>query len=203
MESKEFSFYLCLMHSAIRHHILKYVQASEQEIKAFCSYLQPINVPKKSFLLQPNQHVSYEYFVIKGCLRAYYMDDKGNKHIVQFAVEDWWVGDFDAFYNEVPSNLYVQAIEESELLSISKENIEALFKQYPVFERYFRLLVTSAFISQQKRILSSLQKNTQERYIDFCNTYPNIEDRVPNYHIANYLGVSAESISRIRRVLKG
>ncbi|WP_344928085.1 Crp/Fnr family transcriptional regulator [Aquimarina addita] len=166
------------------------------------SKLSKISLARKKFLLQPGAHIKHEYFVIKGCLKAYYLDAKGNRHIIQFAIENWWVGDFDAFYNDVPSKLHIESIESSTLFSISYDDLQELFITAPIFERYFRILVTSAFIAQRKRILSSLEKDTKQRYLEFCKTYPNIEDRVPNYDIANYLGVSAESISRIRRKMK-
>jgi CRP-like cAMP-binding protein len=140
--------------------------------------------------------------VVKGCLSAYYLDKKGNKSIVQFAIENWWLGDFDAFYNGVPSKLYIEALEDSTLLAINYNDLQTLFQQSPIFERYFRILVTSAFISLRKRILSSLGKSIKERYLEFCESYPNIEGRVPNYQIASYLGVSPEGLSRARRKMK-
>ena len=130
------------------------------------------------------------------------MDDKGNRHIIQFGIENWWIGDFDAFYNQTPSILHIEAIEDSKLLAISYDNLQKIYDEAPIFERYFRILTTKAFIAQRKRILSTLEKNTQERYLEFCVSYPNIEDRVPNYDIANYLGVSPENLSRVRRQLK-
>ncbi|MAX70156.1 MAG: hypothetical protein CMC76_03510 [Flavobacteriaceae bacterium] len=190
------------MRKIISEHIKNYINPTEKDLQVFTSHLNEISVDKKKFLLRPGTFVKYEYFVIKGCLKAYYLDDKGNRHIIQFAVENWWIGDFDAFYNNVPSRLHIEAIENSQLLSINYDCLKKIYEEAPIFERYFRILVTNAFISQRKRILSSLEKNAQQRYIEFCNTYPNIEDRVPNYDIANYLGVSAESLSRVRRNLK-
>ncbi|SFZ91565.1 cAMP-binding domain of CRP or a regulatory subunit of cAMP-dependent protein kinases [Flaviramulus basaltis] len=190
------------MHETISNHVKKYVNPSEKDLQLFTSMLNQVKLSKRKFLLQPGTHVKHEYFVIKGCLKAYYADDKGSNHIVQFAIENWWIGDFDAFYNLIPSKLYIEAIEDSTLLGINYDDLQELFTKAPIFERYFRLLVNGAFISQRKRILSSLVKDTKERYLEFCETYPSIEDRVPDYHIANYLGVSPESLSRIRRKLK-
>jgi len=190
------------MHESIRNHIKEYVNPSENDLLLFASALSEVKVAKRKFLLQPGTHVKHEYFVVQGCLKAFYMDDKGNKHIIQFAIENWWVGDFDAFYNNVASKLYIETIEDATLLAINYQDLQHVFKEAPIFERYFRILVTSAFIAQRKRILSSLEKDTYERYSEFCSAYPNIENRVPNYDIANYLGVSAESISRIRGKMK-
>lgn len=189
------------MNDAIIAHVEKYISLSKEETETFQSFLSVVEVPKRKKLVEPGSYIQNEYFVIKGCLKGYYLDDNGDKHIIQFAIENWWIGDFDAFYNQVPSKLHVEAIEDSTLLAITYDDLQQLFVSIPKFERYFRILVTGAFISLRGRILSTLQKSTKERYLDFCKTYPNIEQRVANYDIANYLGVSAQSLSRIRRYL--
>tara|TARA_R110002051_G_scaffold73143_1_gene132816 strand:- start:8147 stop:8722 length:576 start_codon:yes stop_codon:yes gene_type:complete len=190
------------MLEAIIGHVTQFVSLSGGEKAFFSTLLTEVHVSKRNFLLQPGTTVKHEYFVIKGCLKAYYMDAKGNRHIVQFAIENWWVGDFDAFYNKVPSKLYIEAVEDASLLAMNFNNLNLLFKKAPIFERYFRILVTNAFIAQRKRIMSTLEKSADERYLEFCATYPNIETRVTNYDVANYLGISAESLSRIRTKLK-
>ena len=189
-------------HETFVEHVKKQVRVKPEELYLFTSKLREVTVAKGKFLLYPNTYVKHEYFVVQGCLTAYYLDKKGNKNIVQFAIENWWLGDFDAFYNGVPSKLYIEALEDSTLLAINHDDLQSLLEEAPVFERYFRLLVTSAFISLRKRILSSLGKSVKERYLEFCENYPNIEGRVPNYQIANYLGITAESLSRTRRKLR-
>ncbi len=191
-----------MSHEPLIDHVKKQVSTRPEDLLLFSSKLREVAVAKGKFLLQPDTYVKHEYFVVNGCLSAYYLDKKGNKSIVQFAIENWWLGDFDAFYNKVPSKLYIEALEDSTLLAITHDDLQTLFQQAPIFERYFRLLVTSAFISLRKRILSSMGKCVKERYLEFCESYPNIEDRVPNYQIANYLGVSAEGLSRARRKMK-
>tara|TARA_R110002051_G_scaffold325867_1_gene432615 strand:- start:155070 stop:155645 length:576 start_codon:yes stop_codon:yes gene_type:complete len=190
------------MHQSIIKHIESLIQPSAKDLQLFQEVLTEVSVSKGNFLLKPGTHVKHEYFVVKGCLKAYYIDVKGGRHIIQFAIENWWIGDFDAFYNEIASNLYIEAIEDAELLSLNYDQLQKIYTEAPIFERYFRILVTKAFVSQRKRILSSQEKNTQERYIEFCNAYPFIEDRVPNYDIANYLGVTPENLSRVRKKLK-
>jgi CRP/FNR family transcriptional regulator len=190
------------MRQSITKHIKKHINPTEIDLQLFNAALNEISVSKGTFLLRPGTRVKHEYFVIKGCLKAYYLDDKGNSNIIQFAIEDWWIGDFDAFYNHNPSRLHIEAIEDSKLVSINYDSLQKIYEEAPVFERYFRILTTKAFISLRGRILSILEKNTKERYLEFCTSYPNIEDRVANYDIANYLGVSPENLSRIRRQLK-
>ncbi|PNW26388.1 Crp/Fnr family transcriptional regulator [Formosa algae] len=190
------------MHTAIADHIQNHIQPTPAEMHIFLSTLNEVSVSKGQFLLKPGTHVKHEYFVIKGCLKAYYLDVKGSKHILQFAIENWWIGDFNAFYNQIASNLYIEAIEDAQLLSINYDKLQEVYEQAPIFERYFRILITKAFISQQKRILSAQEKNTQDRYLEFCQSYPNIENRVANYDVANYLGVTPENLSRVRKALK-
>jgi CRP/FNR family transcriptional regulator len=200
---KKHLLHLCNMYASIDNHIKNKVNPAAKDLLIFHTALNELMLSKGQFLLKPGTHVKHEYFVLKVCLKAYYMDYKGNKCIIQFAIENWWVGDFDAFYNQVPSNLYIEAVEDSQLLSIHFKQLEKIYEEAPIFERYFRLLTTQAFIAQRKRILSTLEKNTQERYLEFCASYPNIKERVPNYNIANYLGVSPENLSRVRKTLKG
>lgn len=189
------------MYSEILNHISKDIELTEEEQEEFISILFEKKVPKKEFLIRPGETVTAEYYVVSGCLEAYYLDDNGNKHILQFAVEDWWISDFEAFFNEIPAQLYVETIEDSVLLGINKNTLEILYQRIPRFERFFRIKTTGAFVALRSRILSSLQKTGKERYQEFCETYPKIESRVPNYHIANYLGLKPESLSRIRKEL--
>ncbi|MHB1146022.1 MAG: Crp/Fnr family transcriptional regulator [Lutibacter sp.] len=189
------------MFATILKHVNQHITLTETEEAYFKSVLFTVQINKRKKLVQPSTFVKHEYFVVKGCLIGYYLDDAGKKNIIQFAIENWWIGDFDAFYNGVPSKFYIEAIEDSALLAIHYDDLQHLFETFPKFERYFRILVTGGFVSLQSRILSSLQKETTVRYLEFCKAYPSIEQRVANYHIANYLGVSAESLSRIRRKL--
>ena len=190
------------MHAPIVKHITNHISPTQDDLQLFNSVLTQVSVSKGQFLLKSGTYVKHQYFVVKGCLKAYYLDDKGNSHIIQFAVENWWISDFEAFFNQTPAKLYIESIEDAQLLSISYDNLQRVYDQAPIYERYFRLLLTKAFIGQSKRILSSQEKNTKERYLDFCASYPLIEDRVPNYDIANYLGVTPENLSRVRRLIK-
>jgi len=189
------------MYQTILNHIARDIELNEREEQEFCSILSEIKLNKKGVLINPGDLVTHEYFVVKGCLKSYYQDEKGNKHIMQFAIEDWWISDFEAFFNQTPAQLYVEAIEDSNLFGIEKNALEELYKRIPKFERFFRIKTTSAFVSLRYRILSSLQKSSSKQYVEFCRAYPQIEQRVTNYHIANYLGIKPESLSRIRKEL--
>lgn len=183
----------------ILEHLKKVISLSEEEGQEFTSILEELKIPKKNFLIAPGDLVNSEYYVVSGCLEAYYLDESGDKHIIQFAVEDWWISDFEAFFNKIPAKLYVETIEDSVLFGINRDALEILYTRIPQFERFFRIKTTRAFVALRSRILSTLQKNGKERYLEFCESYPKIEQRVPNYHIANYLGLKPESLSRIRK----
>lgn len=189
------------MYEEIINHIERDIDLDQAEKEEFTSVLFEKKLSKKDLLIKPGQWVQAEYYVVKGCLKAYYLSETGDKHIIQFAIEDWWISDFEAFFKDEPASLYIEAIEDSYLLGIDKEVLEPLYQRIPKFERFFRIKTTNAFVALRSRILSSLQKTAKERYLDFCETYPQIESRVPNYHIANYLGIKPESLSRIRKEL--
>lgn len=189
------------MYSQILDHISRNIALTASEKEEFTGILSEKRILKKEFLIQPGDNVDSEYYVLKGCLKAFYRDQTGEDHIIQFAIEDWWMSDFEAFFKDTPAALYVEAIEDSILLKLDKTALELLYQRIPKFERFFRLKITNAFVALRTRILSSLQKTGKERYLEFCQTYPKIEKRVPNYYIANYLGLKPESLSRIRKDL--
>lgn len=177
------------------------ISLTREEEQEFIGILSEEKLTKKEFLIQPGQFVNSEYYVVSGCLEAYYLGESGDKHIIQFAIEDWWISDFEAFFGSKEAQLYVEAVEDSILLEINRDNLETLYERIPKFERFFRIKTTNAFVALRSRILSSLQKNSKLRYMEFCEHYPELERRIPNAHIANYLGIKPESLSRLRKEL--
>ena len=153
---------------------------------------------KRQFILQEGDISRYETFIIKGITRTYETDEKGQEHIVQFGQEDWWIGDMYSFLSDTPSVYNIECIEDTEVFQITKANQEKLFNQVPKMERHFRILLQNAFIALTKRVASSLTKSAGERYEEFKTTYPQIDNRVPNHQIASYLGITPQSLSRIR-----
>lgn len=129
----------------------------------------------------------------------YYIDDKGKEHNLQFAIENWWIGDISSFYTGEPSKLNVQALENSTILQIKKENQEKLFVDYPKFNRIFRVLSENAMVSMQRRVLQDISSTAEERYLDFLKRYPQFFNRISNVQIASYLGVTPEFLSAIRK----
>lgn len=180
-------------------NVAKFISLTAAEKKFFCSLLQVKRVRRRQYVLQAGEVSMFENFVNNGCLRAYYIDDKGNERIVQFALEGWWIGDMASFERGTPAKLTIDAMEDSEILRISKENFHQLLERVPKFERFFRILLSHAFIAHQHRVLSHLTDSAEERYNELRTKYPGFERRIPQRHIASYLGVTPEFLSRMRR----
>lgn len=154
---------------------------------------------KGSFVIQAGNFVQHQYFVVKGCLSTFMIDSNGKEHTIHFAVENWWVSDYISYYKEGSSILNVECIEDCHLLKVHKNQLLSVFDKNPVVERFFRLQLENAFVAYQRRILSNLQQTAEQRYSDFVQTYSDIEHRVKNYQIASYLGITPESLSRLRK----
>ena len=186
------------MYHLILKNISRFITLTPEEEKYFTSLLKIKKLKKKQYLLQEGDVGRNECFVNKGCLRAYSIDEKGQEHIVQFAIEDWWIGDMYSFLTQTPARLTIDALEDSELFCIDSISVENLFIKVPKFERFFRMLVQNAFIASQRRIIESMSLTADERYCRFIENYPLMEQRLPLKQIASFLGITPESLSRIR-----
>lgn len=186
------------MYDLILKNITRFIELTNEEKKFFTSLLKIKKLRKKQYLLQEGDISRYEYFVNKGCIRAYSIDEKGQEHIVQFAIEDWWIGDMYSFLTQTPARLTIDALEDSELFCLDSSSLEILFKQVPKFERFFRMLVQNAFIAGQRRIIETMSLTADDRYCSFIEKYPLMEQRLPLKQIASFLGITPESLSRIR-----
>ena len=176
-------------------------ELTSEDVTFLESILEEIHIPKGTTLLSANELVSEQYYVLQGCLRTYFIDESGKEHTLQFAIQDWWISDYTAFFTEEKAIMHIESIQDTKVLKLSRKNMELMFKRIPSLESFFRKKLERAFASFQKRILSNLAQPAKERYLDFIKTYPNIEQSVKNYHIASYLGITTESLSRIRREL--
>lgn len=186
------------MYQEIDQAIARYVQLSEEELQLFHSLLKFKKARKKSFLLQEGDICTTEAFVLKGCIRTYYLDKEGLETIISFAVEGWWVSDLTSFTDQTPSHMFIEALEDCELLQIDYPSKMQVFEKIPKLERYFRLLVQRSLGVIQQRFYASLSQTAEERYLNFLEKYPQIVQRVPQHQIARYIGVSPEFLSKIR-----
>ncbi|MDH3268462.1 MAG: Crp/Fnr family transcriptional regulator [Ignavibacteria bacterium] len=156
-------------------------------------------VNRRQFILQQGDVCKLNTFVIEGCFRMYMVDDNGKEHNLQFAIENWWIGDIASFHSEEPSRLNIEAIENSIILQIKKEDQLRLFVDYPKFNRIFRVFTENALISYQRRVLQNISSTAEERYIDFVNRYPDFFNRISNVQIASFIGVTPEFLSKVRK----
>jgi CRP-like cAMP-binding protein len=191
------------MHQQLLRHIQQFVKLDGEEERLVVASFKVKRLKKKQFLQIIGEQSKYETFVNKGCLKTYYINDKGEEHIVQFSMENWWVGDLYSFLTDTDSIYNIEALEDCELLQIDKNTLNSLYINVPKLERYFRLLVQNAYIASTRRVLFSLSKTADERYADFLTRYPGIDQRIPQYLIASYLGITPEFLSKIRRRLAG
>jgi len=189
------------MHSLILKNVSRFIQLTKEEEAYFTSILREKRLKKKQYLVKEGDITRNTYFVTEGCLRSFFIDPKGVEHNTQFAIEDWWTGDMHSFLTQTPGKINIEALEDSVLLCLEKNVQEDLFVKVPKFERFFRHLLQNAFISFQERIVSNLSETAEERYIKFRNKYPSMYVRVPQKQIASFLGITPESLSRIRKQL--
>ena len=179
-------------------NLSKFIVLSKDDIAIIQSLFTEKKFRKRQYILQEADVSRSETYVVTGLTRTYEVDDKGIEHIMQFGPEDWWVGDLFSFLTETPTRFNVDCLEDTQVLQISKPNLQMLYQKVPATERYFRIIIQNAYIASINRISSSLRKTAPERYQEFMERYPHIEQRVPNHQIASYLGITPQSLSRIR-----
>ena len=180
-------------------HIKKFTNISEEaysDVLSFCSLQQ---VAKKDNLLTEGQLCRYQYFVLSGCLRKYFINEKGTEQTTEFAIENWWITDLIAFEHQQSSSFYIQAVENTELLRIDHASLEKLLVQFPGMEGYFRCIYQRAYAAAQMRIRYLYGLSREESYHHFQHHFPDFVQRIPQYLLASYLGFTPEYLSEIRK----
>lgn len=153
---------------------------------------------KRQYVLQEGDICKQFNFVVRGCLRTYNIDKKGNPHILQFGIENYWINDLGSFHRVMPSVLNIDALEDTVVLQISRDDLISLYKQSPIFDRIFRVLIENGFIHLQERLLQNISSTAEERYESFLKNYPLLINRISQVQTAAYLGVTPEFLSRLR-----
>ncbi|MES2650935.1 MAG: Crp/Fnr family transcriptional regulator [Bacteroidota bacterium] len=180
-------------------HIKKHVTLSEAETKFLSSNIKSIHVKKKEFLLQEGNICKANYFVEKGLLRMFFINEKGVEQITQFALENWWLSDYMSFIMQTEAKFYIQAIENSEVLVVEHHKQEELFKQLPQLEKYFRIMTQRAYAASQMRFKYFYDYSKEENYRLFVSLFPKFVQRIPQYMLASYLGITPEYLSELRK----
>jgi CRP-like cAMP-binding protein len=187
------------MFQAINNYVARTIQLTPDELEYFNAMLEYKTVPKKTMLLQPGDICNFELYVNKGCIREYYIDSKGAEITLQFAVEDWWMSDLTSFQDQTPRIMYIETLEDCELLILSRNTKEKLLMQVPKLERMFRLMLQRHLSVLQNRLVKTISYTAMERYLEFLTRYPALPQRVAQHYIASYLGISAEFLSKLRK----
>ncbi|MDN3548198.1 Crp/Fnr family transcriptional regulator [Mucilaginibacter aquaedulcis] len=185
------------MKKLLREHFEKIIALTDSEFDYIYDHFVFKKIIKHQFLIQQGDRVHNEYFVVKGCLKSYMIDSDDKAHILQFALPDWWVSDYQALNNGSPSTLYLDSVDGAEILSITMENKDKLCAEMHKVEHFFRKKTNWGYVALQQRILSLLNSNAKDRYEQLLKQYPALFKTVPKQLLASYLGVTRETLSRL------
>lgn len=187
------------MSASLLNHIKKYIDLNGEEEQLISACVERISIKKKEYLLKEGQLCKASYFVEKGCLRMFFISDKGDEQTTNFALENWWLSDYSTLLSEKPSLFYIQAIEQSDILVLTADQQEVLSKEIPKIERYFRLILQRAYGASQIRFKHTYNLSREDMYRNFQGLFPEFVNRVPQYMLASYLGFTPEYLSEIRK----
>ncbi|XLS28072.1 Crp/Fnr family transcriptional regulator [Flavobacteriaceae bacterium M23B6Z8] len=185
----------------LMNNIKRYVALDARDEEEFLAIVRKTRLRKRQYLVQPGFVCQHQTYILQGALRSYFVSPEGQEHTIQFAVEDWFISDFNSYISQSSASLFVEALEDSIVLQISYEDVENLCADNIKFEHFFRVVAQKSFAFAQRRILSNLGLTAEERYREFSNMYPHIVQRVPQYALASYLGMTPEFLSTLKSKL--
>ena len=186
------------MLTSLRDHVLKFVKPSEKELQLLLDAVETEVISNKQYLIKEGQYCLHLYFIVQGCFRSYFIHTSGAEKVINFGIEDWWITDFDSLIHNRPSELHIQAAEDSVVLKISKQKLDLLLQESIVINQYFRMIHEKVRIADQRRIKFMYSLSGEELYHSFCEHNPKFVQRVPQYMLASYLGFTPEFLSKIR-----
>ena len=182
----------------LRNYLNKVDSFSKEDVDSFLTYFDKRIIKKKQFVIQPDFVAKYRIYVAKGAFRAYVIDEDGQEHTISLAMEDWWISDPNSYYFQKPATMFVQALEDSIIFQLEYDTEKMLKEKFIQFESFFRFTAERGFAYTQRRLIASLTLSAEERYKEFIKTYPDFIQRIPQYIVASYLGMTTEYLSRIR-----
>lgn len=185
-------------HQALLQNIGKYVSLNQAEQDAVCQAFHPTELKKKEYLLEAGEYSNHMRFIASGCLKLFQVDDVGNEHILFFGMGGWWVNDLYAYLTETPATYSLQAITNSVVLQIHRHDLDRLFDEIHMMDRFFRMKTQKGYVALQERTTRTMSLSAEQRYADFVQRYRDMEQQIPQYMIASYLGVTPEHLSAIR-----
>ncbi|RAJ80030.1 CRP-like cAMP-binding protein [Chitinophaga dinghuensis] len=192
-----YNAFKCATMQFLRDHFEKLITLTDKEFQYILQFFRSRRIMKKQFLLQEGDPVTQEYFVVKGCLKSYVLDSEDRSHIMQFALPDWWISDYQALVTQSPSSMFLEAVVPTQVLCITREDKERLCAEMHKMEHFFRIKNAYGYIGLQRRILSMLTGSAKERYEQLLQQYPDLFQVVPKQDLAAFLGVSRETLSRL------
>ena len=188
---------------SILENIAKHVSLTPEEETLFLSKTETKQFKTKTILLSAGEVATCTYFVNSGILRSFNINDNIIEHVLHFACEGWWIGDMYSYISEKPGNLFIEVLEDAEVVIITKENHQKLYQEIPKLERFFRILAENSLVSHQERLMDNLSLTAEERFEKFCSKYPTLIQKVPQKQIASFIGVTPEFFSKMKaRLLK-
>lgn len=188
---------------SILENISKLVTLTSYEEDLFLSKTETKNFKAKTIILSAGEVSKYSYFVNSGLVRSFNINDNIVEHVLSFACEGWWIGDMYSLISQKPGTLFIEVLEDTEVILLSKENQELLYVKIPKLERFFRILTENSLVANQERLMDNLSLSAEERFDKFCKKYPSLIQKVPQKHIASYIGVTPEFFSKMKsRILR-
>ncbi len=190
-----------MLNDRFLNYISNYINLNKDELELLGAKVVERTYLKNQYIVQQGDICRSANFIISGCTKTFYMDDEGQEHIVMFSIEDWWTSDLGSFITQTPADFNVQCLEPTKLIQFTYENLEELYDEVPRIERLFRKIIERAYVASQKRIIRNFSLGAKKRYKLFRSKYPEIDQRVPQYMIASYLGITKEFLSKIKSQL--
>lgn len=186
------------MNNELYNHIRRFVDIDKTEYDKVLSYFDHLVLDKKDLVIHAGDKCEQLYFVLQGCLHAYFIDNNGAEKTIQFAIEDWWITDFLAYHHQVKTDFHIQAVEASEVLCISYAKQQELYSHHPVMESYFRKMYEVGYGAAIRRLQYIFTYSKEEIFYRFRDQFPEFVNRIPQYLIATYLGLTPEYVSKLR-----
>ena len=190
------------MNTKIIGHINRFIELTNEEAEQFAACFKEVNIKKRQFIVQPNFIPKYRNFILSGAMRGYVIGKNGEEHTILLGIENWWMNDTVSYIYQQPASMFVVALEDSILLQLSFEKEQELKKAHHHYETFFRIVAELGHTFQQRRLIANLTLSAKDRYENFLEKYPLLVQRVPQYALASYLGMTTEFLSRIRNQIR-